>query len=395
MDMDQATLNEDWIKTLSWDLPKTLDGVVWAMGAVNKDDAGKADALRHMMTLPAWTAAPAALKKDVEEFLDKKFPVLGRGTRRWNESRDWATWDADHPYVPHPKELSGNSSSAKTEGPANTVNGQVVAQQLTGEPPPPQSVHVTTDDLQHVINACAAMPKDTDPSPNLHNLSIDGAGNEHLFNQCTLCIPRSEMPVISNTADAVKFMGELDGIHGISAKMENVDPRTLTATQSQLDGIKVGGMAQYSADHNGNLIGEPPPNVLVIDKNGSILDGHHRWAAAATYAATHPGYTVPVMRVNTTIDKLVPLAHQYDATQSGHEKAKAFGARMQNLLYVMRKLDPSTGSWATPPADAPPPPSKGGPWFWFQGEGWVLMATDTADGVPRALDHVGKAAPHE
>jgi hypothetical protein len=25
----------------------------------------------------------------------------------------------------------------------------------------------------------------------------------------------------------------------------------------------------------------------------------------------------------------------------------------------------------------------------------VLMATDTADGVPRALDHVGKAAPHE
>ena len=67
--MDDATLNEDWIKTLSWDLPTTLDGLVWAIGAANLDHDGQVDALRKFMGLPAWIPAPADLVKSVNSFV--------------------------------------------------------------------------------------------------------------------------------------------------------------------------------------------------------------------------------------------------------------------------------------------------------------------------------------
>jgi len=63
-----ATLNEDWIKTLSWDLPTDFKGFVWAIGAGNLDHAGQVQSLRHFMTLPAWAIAPLDLEKQVIAF---------------------------------------------------------------------------------------------------------------------------------------------------------------------------------------------------------------------------------------------------------------------------------------------------------------------------------------
>jgi hypothetical protein len=61
-------------------------------------------ALRNLMTLPAWTAAPPTLRTQVESLVNatpaKRSSVLGSRVRRWSEQRDWEQWDLEHPYVP-------------------------------------------------------------------------------------------------------------------------------------------------------------------------------------------------------------------------------------------------------------------------------------------------------
>ena len=61
--------DEDWIKTLSWDvrnpgdcsLVTTLDQLCFKHQTVEK--------VMHWVTLPAWEAAPESLKAEAEKFL--------------------------------------------------------------------------------------------------------------------------------------------------------------------------------------------------------------------------------------------------------------------------------------------------------------------------------------
>ncbi len=294
---------------------------------------------------------------------------LGKRVRRWKAKRDWAEWDLEHPYIP----VASVSSTGTQSG-----HDELHADELVGHLAAGEHVTVQPDALPLIVGACA-----TSPNPiNLENLSVAGAVNSNLFDHNALDLPRVQMPVISDTADAQNFAQQLAG-QGIAASWESVDPRTLEATQNELDGVKVAGMVGAMESHGG-VLGSPPPPVLVVDKDGAILDGHHRWAAAATYSVSHPGYQVPIVRMDTTIDKLVPMANAYDDSIPGHEKAKAFGQASAWLVNEWRALKAGT-AWATPPKDAPVVPDPSKPYFWIDGKGWVLMATDTQDGVPRSL----------
>ena len=62
----EATADTDWIKTLSWDLPDDLPGLLWALRVKNADVATQAKALEKLTTLPAWQAAPSNLKIQVQ-----------------------------------------------------------------------------------------------------------------------------------------------------------------------------------------------------------------------------------------------------------------------------------------------------------------------------------------
>ena len=372
-----ATTSEDWIKTLAWDLPSDVAGLIWAIGASSKDTQGQADALRNLMTLPAWTAAPPTLRSQVEALVNttpaKRSSVLGSRVRRWSDQRDWATWDLEHPYVP-----VGSKVGATTSTPAmDDIHATAMAMALAGGQP----ISLASSALPALMDACKVS---SDPI-NLMNVHVDGSDN--LFDKSSLNLPRIQMPVISDTADAQNFASTLSG-KGINASWESVDPTTLTATQNELDGVKVGSMLQAMRDNNG-IIPPPPTPTLVTDQNGSILDGHHRWAAAAAYAVENPGFKVPIVRMSTDIATLVPLGHEYDASIPGHEKAKAFGQTSAKLLAEWRAVKAGT-NWATPPADAPPVPDITKPYFWLDGKGWLLMATDTQDGIPRDLSYLPK-----
>ena len=166
---------------------------------------------------------------------------------------------------------------------------------------------------------------------NIAGLSVTGAGNEHLFTPEPVGRARSEMPVVPGGHDGAEKLAEHLGEQGVSSRFEHVDPRTLTATQSQIDGVKVGQML-------GTLREGRPAGTLIVSEDGKILDGHHRWAANAAYAVDHPGHTIEVLRAGEPFAALLGHADQFAVSEG--IAAREFGkALWRALRRLVRKGD--------------------------------------------------------
>lgn len=66
--------SEDWIKARSWGLVgvETLAELLEHLQVTHRPEEEQRERLRHFTTLPAWRPAPAALKKEVGEFLVRR-----------------------------------------------------------------------------------------------------------------------------------------------------------------------------------------------------------------------------------------------------------------------------------------------------------------------------------
>jgi hypothetical protein len=210
----------------------------------------------------------------------------------------------------------------------------------------------------------------------LQNATVSGAGNASLFMKGSLGIPRGEMPQVPGDAAGVGKFEDLLRSVGAKYRTEDVDPRTLLSTQGELDGRSVAKIEQ-SLEKSGGILRSDGAN-LVVSQDGHILDGHHRWAAAAIYAINHPGERVHVVRVSEDIKTLMGQAEQFDVTQGISHSA--FGQTHGQGEHFDK------GAWREfvppPPGAVPPDPRK--PYIWVDG-GWLLLHRDTDDGVPRQL----------
>ena len=83
--IDASPMDADWIKTLSWDLPETVEGMEELLGP---------DWLSIMKPLPAWLAAPESLKSPavagMVSFAPGLKPVLKHGTGDQSPHGNWA-----------------------------------------------------------------------------------------------------------------------------------------------------------------------------------------------------------------------------------------------------------------------------------------------------------------
>lgn len=148
------------------------------------------------------------------------------------------------------------------------------------------------------------------PSFNLNKLQISGPENKNCFHEHARDIPRIEMPQIPPTHGQV-FQDAL-GAHGLTGELKEVDPRTLRATQNELDGPKVAGI--YSRAKAGTL---KKGGVVYASRDGDILDGHHRWAAVSAANAAGGDHKLKVVFVNTDIDTLLSIANTVSAKKLG------------------------------------------------------------------------------
>lgn len=65
---------------------------------------------------------------------------------------------------------------------------------------------------------------------------------------------------------------------------------------------------------------------MFVARDGAVLDGHHRWAAAAAVAVAGP-MDVTVLRVDTDIDTLLDIAHTVSAPRKGMEDVALAASR--------------------------------------------------------------------
>jgi len=137
---------------------------------------------------------------------------------------------------------------------------------------------------------------------------------------------RKEMPQIP--PEATDAFNERLRQAGVSVEPIVVDPYALKASQSELDGTKVGGIMRAAKAGKLDLLGNP----LWVSEDGYVFDGHHRWAAASVLAAncvdpstgakkkgTGCPVEIPVVQVGMPIQQLLLFGDQFNA-DAGIEK---------------------------------------------------------------------------
>lgn len=160
------------------------------------------------------------------------------------------------------------------------------------------------------------------PDFDLCNVSVKGT---NLFCHDSKGIPRMHMPQLSgiplpgSKADklpkdkhgGVNIAGEFQKhLDALGYKTEDVDERAdyLRATQNQLNGVKVAGIA------NAMRAGKLKDRRLYVSKENYIVDGHHNWAAkiAVDFDDNKTGdLKMPVARVNVDILTLLEVSKKF------------------------------------------------------------------------------------
>ena len=200
-----------------------------------------------------------------------------------------------------------------------------------------------------------------DKPVNLSQVHVTGIGAGHLFTEHARDLTREQMPVIPATPAGLADFSRAMNQAGITGHFAQVSPTSLMATQKELDGRKIGQMADRLERNGGKFADVGTIPALIVSRDGEILDGHHRWAACACYAIAHPGYKVPILRCDASIDQLLAVGHALNRTEG--VAARAFG---ENFRTKAAFGEPSQGD---------PPFDPDGPWLWFDGR-WVLIAVD-------------------
>jgi len=207
------------------------------------------------------------------------------------------------------------------------------------------------------------------PSYDLCTVSIPGT---NLFCGGNKEIPREEMPQLKTKAvpgsaawkEAEKVAKE-KGIDpkdvevnaepafleyltnkGVKIQRGEMPATQMKATQNQLNADKVAGMAwALYNDPKTKDASHPLRQPLIISKDGYVLDGHHRWAALATYdmmRGEKEPTDVPVIIVDMDIEDMVDMSNEF-GDQFGLAR-KGMGAGAEGTGKAGEKKTPLAAS---------------------------------------------------
>lgn len=145
-------------------------------------------------------------------------------------------------------------------------------------------------------------------------------------------LARDLMPQIKDIHD---FLDELE-LHGISHRLETLDPNDLKSTQLEFDANKVFQMMQNQ--------GERKP--IITSSDGYVLDGHHRWLEAHNKCEKVEAYVcdAPILDLLHHAKRYVALGiglnEDLEAKfQSGGIEHKEFGPMLDSFVkFASNKL---------------------------------------------------------
>lgn len=148
---------------------------------------------------------------------------------------------------------------------------------------------------------------------NLEHLQVTGQGNENMFARHATETPRSQMPQLPETVEGMRGFTDDLAARGVGMELRRgVDPRTLHATQNELDGAKVGSI--YGYIRNG---GWQADSVIIASREGAVVDGHHRWAAGSAARVAGMNFGINVLQVDMGIEELLDIAQGHSGERRG------------------------------------------------------------------------------
>lgn len=161
------------------------------------------------------------------------------------------------------------------------------------------------------------------PKFNLCNVSVPGT---NLFCEDHKGLTRIQMP---QKMDRAKFVAHLTSM---GVKVEDVREKAsyLRASQNQLDGSKVAGIAGRL---RAGEFGEETP--IFVSKDNYIVDGHHRWAAKIAIDAGDGRFgdvSMQVSRVDMGILDLLAEAHKFSGEHRSFKRADA-----ERLIAIVKQ----------------------------------------------------------
>ena len=197
------------------------------------------------------------------------------------------------------------------------------------------------------------------PNIDFGNLTVTGT---NLFTAQSKGIPRAKMPQLSGIAapgsEAARIAGgagknvdlteqfkkDLQQ-HGVSVTTEMVPASHLRATQTQLKGVSVAGIAQAWLD-GVPAVRKMMKEPIFVTRDNYIIDGHHRWAADMVLDAQDGHFDdtpMEVRKVNMDIGAAIPYANDY-ANRMGIPQQGIEGntALVQKLSFSAAELSRSS-----------------------------------------------------
>jgi hypothetical protein len=198
-----------------------------------------------------------------------------------------------------------------------------------------EEVGTLLNELKTIVDDAKAKGESA-PTYDLCKVSVPGT---NLFCLESKGIPRDKMPQLSgkplpgSKADKLPknkkgevdltepFLEHLKGL-GINVYEEEIDSSHLRASQNQLNGGKVAGMAQAMID------GTMPDGRIFTSNGGYVVDGHHRWAAQVGQEYKEGGKPMKtkVRRLDVDILEALALSNAF-AADMGIPQASVAKAR--------------------------------------------------------------------
>ena len=201
----------------------------------------------------------------------------GRGNNNPNSEEE-----VTDPNAPKPKLKPGrkpDASGSLEERADKLANGE--------------RIQVTKSEAKKIMKIMARREDD----PDLTNMHIE---NTQLYDEDNLGIPRNKMPQVPSDTKAV-FISEMQK-RGARVQRGVADPANLHPIQKEMSASKVGLIMKRLRD-KGMKTGDD--GRIIISKDNYVIDGHHRWAAAAMLSFEDSSVKIPVIRVDMNHKDLI------------------------------------------------------------------------------------------
>ena len=144
-----------------------------------------------------------------------------------------------------------------------------------------------------------------DGSEDLKNTQIYGTP---FFHEVEGSMSRSEMPQVP-TGRKAEFISDIKK-KGLTVSHESVDPATLRPTQRDINGKSSAEILQRESARGDKAFSADPVGSIVVSSDGFVMDGHHRWAAAAL-ASTQKPTTISIIRIGAPQKALLKVMDKW------------------------------------------------------------------------------------